>query len=320
MSHNPFTADATVKARLDAVVAERGEAMSIAIETILRGRLKQVEDNLGGVITGEEATSLCEWFELEGIEQLMLLVLRHAQKLARPPISKFEVGAVGLERDSGAIIVGGNVEFPGTLVGYTLHGEGFVATRAFSRGQELAKIAIGEAHPCAFCRQYLSEFATSRELVLIDPIGHRLTLAELYPWPFDPAYLGEGGAVPGTAPWPELTVEPNSLPAAVVMKLEATGRRAYAPYSKCPSAVVLGLSDGNLVAGANIESVAYNPSMAPLQAALVDLLAHGYDYRDIVEAALATPRGGFVDYAQSTAELLGRIAPDVRLQTVAWAR
>ncbi len=320
MSHNPFTADATVKERLDAVVAERGEAMSIAIETILRGRLKQVEDNLGGVITGEEANSLCEWFELEGIEQLMLLVLPHAQKLARPPISKFEVGAVGLERESGAIIVGGNVEFPGTHLGYTLHGEGFVATRAFSRGQELAKIAIGEAHPCAFCRQYLSEFATSRELVLIDPIGHRLTLAELYPWPFDPAYLGESGAVPGTVLWPELTVEPNSLPEAVVMKLEATGRRAYAPYSKCPSALVLGLSDGNLVAGANIESVAYNPSMAPLQAALVDLLAHGYDYRDIVEAALATPRGGYVDYAQSTAELLGRIAPDVRLQTVAWAR
>ena len=320
MSHNPFTADAAVKERLDAVVAERGEAMSIAIETILKGRVKQVEENLGGVITGEEASSLCEWFELDGIEQLMLLVLPHAQKLARPPISKYEVGAVGLERDTGALIVGCNVEFPGTHLGYTLHGEGFVTTRAFSRGQALAKIAISEAHPCAFCRQYLSEFAASRELVLIDPLGHRLTLSELYPWPFDPAYLGEGGALPGTTLWPDLTIEPNGLPSDVVSKLEATGRRAHAPYSKCPSAIVLGLSDGKLVAGASIESVAYNPTIAPLQAALVDLLAHGYDHRDIVEAALVTPRGGFVDYAQSTAELLGRIAPDVRLQTVAWAR
>ena len=29
--------------------------------------------------------------------------------------------------------------------------------------------------------------------MLIDPLGHRLTMAELYPWPFDPGYLGEPG-------------------------------------------------------------------------------------------------------------------------------
>jgi cytidine deaminase len=320
MSHNPFTADPAIKERLDAIVSERGEAIRISIEGILAGRQGAVDGNLGGVITGEEAKSLCEWFALDGIEQLMLLVLPHAQKLARPPISKFEVGAVGLERDSGALIVGGNVEFPGTHLGLTLHGEGFITTRAFSRGQALAAIAIGEAHPCAFCRQYLSEFAAARDLMLIDPLGHRLKLSELYPWPFDPGYLGEGGAAPGAEHWPELKVEPNALPAAVAEKLEATGRRAYAPYSKCPSAIVLGLGDGKLVAGTTIESVAYNPTIGPLQAALVDLLAHGYDYRDITEAVLATPRGGFVDYAASTAELLDRIAPDAPLRTVAWAR
>jgi cytidine deaminase len=320
MSHNPFTADPAVKERLDAVTKKRGEAIQIAIETILNGRRKVVADNLGGVITGDEAKSLCEWFALDSIEQLMLLVLPQAQKLARPSISAFEVGAVGLERDSGAIIIGGNVEFPGAHLGLTLHGEGFIATRAFSRGQTLATIAIGEAHPCAFCRQYLSEFAASGELVLIDPLGHRLTLGDLYPWPFDPAYLGESGAVPGTEYWPDLTLEADAVPADVATKLEATGRRAYAPYSKCPSAVVLGLRDGGLVAGATIESVAYNPTIGPLQAALVDLLAHGYDYDDIAEAALATPHAGLVDYVASTSELLGRIAPDVRLQTATWVR
>jgi cytidine deaminase len=320
MSDNPFIADPSVKERLDAVTSQRGEAIHIAIETILNGRRRVVADNLGGVITGDEAKSLCEWFALDGIEQLMLLVLPHAQKLARPPISAFEVGAVGLERDSGAIIVGGNIEFPGTHLGLTLHGEGFVATRAFSRGQTLAMIALVEAHPCGYCRQYLSEFATSGELVLIDPLGHRLTLGELYPWPFDPAYLGESGARPGKEHWPDLQLEPNSMPPNVATKLEATGRRAYAPYSKCPSAVVLVLQDGALIAGATIESVAYNPTIGPLQAALVDLVAHGYEYADIAEAALAAPRGGFVDYIASTTELLGRFAPDVRLQTAAWVR
>jgi cytidine deaminase len=320
MSHNPFAADPSVKERLDAVTAERGEAIHIAIETILNGRRRVIGDNLGGVIMGEEAESLCEWFALDGIEQLMLLVLPHAQKLARPPISAFEVGAVGLERDTGAIIVGGNIEFPGTHLGMTLHGEGFIATRAFSRGQTLATIALGEAHPCGYCRQYLSEFARSSELVLIDPLGHRLTLGELYPWPFDPDYLGESGAVPGTEYWPDLQLESNMMPPEVATKLESTGRRAYAPYSKCPSAVVLALKDGGLIAGATIESVAYNPTVGPLQAALVDLAAHGYEHADIAEAALATPRGGFVDYTASTTEFLGRIAPDVRLQTAAWVR
>jgi cytidine deaminase len=320
MSDNPFTADPSVKERLDAITKDRGEAIHIAIETILNGRTRIVADNLGGVITADEAKSLCEWFALEGIEQLMLLVLPHAQKLARPQISAFEVGAVGLERDTGAIIVGGNIEFPGTHLGLTLNGEGFVATRAFSRGHALAMIALEEAHPCGHCRQYLSEFATSSALVLIDPLGHRLTLGDLYPWPFDPAYLGESGAVPGKEYWPDLQLEPNTIPPNVAAKLEWAGRRAYAPYSKCPSAVVLGLQDGGLIAGVTIESVAYNPTIGPMQAALVDLVAHGYEYADIAEAALAAPRGGFVDFTASTAELLGRIAPDVRLQTAAWAR
>lgn len=320
MSHNPFTADPAIPERQQAILADRGEAIRIAIEAILNGRKRQIEGNLGGVILGEEAKSLCEWFALESVEDLMLLLLPHAQKLARPPISKFEVGAVGLERDSGALIVGGNIEFPGTHLGTAIHGEGFVTTRAFSRGAALSTIALGEAHPCGHCRQYLSEFAAARDLTLIDPLGHRLKLGDLLPWPFDPEYLGEAGAQPGKDNSPDLSLEPNDLPTAVAERLEATGRRAYAPYSKCPGAVVLGLNDGNLIAGAAIESVAYNPTITPLQAALIDLLAHDYSYDDITEAALAGPRGGFVDYGTGTAELLGRIAPNVDLRTLVWAR
>jgi cytidine deaminase len=320
MSHNPFTADPSVKEKLDAVIADRGPAIRVALEAILTGRRHAVEGNLGGVITGEEVTSLCTWFGLDNVEQLMLLILPHARKLSRPLISKFEVGAVGLERDSGAIVIGWNVEFPGTHLGMTLHGEGFITTRAFSRGEALSTIAIGEAHPCAHCRQYLSEFAASRDLRLIDLLGHRLKLSELYPWPFDPAYLGESGAVPGTVQWPDLRLESNTLQPEVADRLEWAGQRAYAPYSKCPSAVVLVLNDGNLISGATIESVAYNPTISPLQGAIVDLLGHGYEYRDVVDAALVTSRGGPVDFAASTAELLWRVVPGVRLTTLNWGR
>ena len=207
----------------------------------------------------------------------MLLALDAAKAIARPPISGFFVGAVGLEAETGDLILGGNVEFPGTHLGFTIHGEGFVFTRAFSRGTTIRTIAIGEAHPCAHCRQYISEFAASRELTLIDPLGHRLTMAELYPWPFDPDYLGERGAVAGALD-ASLDLAANDWPRPVADRLLDAGRRAHAPYSKCPGAVVLALSDGRMVAGSSVESVAFDPTMGPLQAAMINLIAHGYGY------------------------------------------
>src|SRR5690606_1093427 len=131
--------------------------------------------------------------------------------------------------------------------------------------------ALGEAHPCAHCRQYLSEFAASRDLMLIDPLGHRLTMAELYPWPFDPGYLGEAGYRPGTISRSDLRLAENHLPPAIAAALLDAGRRAHAPYSKCPGAAVLSLRDGGHVSGFAIESVAFNPTMGPLQSALIDL-------------------------------------------------
>ena len=82
--------------------------------------------------------------------------------------------------------------------------------------------------------------------------------------------------------------------------------------------MILTLNDGNVVAGSAIESVAYNPTMGPLQAALINLLAHGYEPGDIASAALGTVRGGSVDYADSTRELLGHVAPQAVLDIAAW--
>src|SRR5690606_28403960 len=137
-----------------------------------------------------------------------------------------------------------------------------------------------------------------------DPLGHRLTMAQLYPWPFDPDYLGETGAVPDRKLWTLTADDPL---------LREAGERAHTPYSKCPGAVVLTLRDGSRVRGSAVESVAFNPTMGPLQAALIDLIAHGRSYGDIVSAKLGTVVGGAVDYAASTTELLGKVAPQATL-------
>jgi len=308
VSANPFTADPKIVARLAAIPAQKAAAIRLDAQAAIRD----------GIISASDAQRLVETHGLAGVRDLMLLLLDVAKGYAQPPISSFFVGAVGLESPSGDLILGGNVEFPGTHLGLTLHGEGFVATRVFNRGGDLAVIAIGEAHPCAHCRQYLSEFAASNALELIDPLGHTLTLAQLYPWPFDPDYLGEPGAVPAQLPRPNLALASADLDASIAEALLAAGRHAHAPYSKCPGAVVLELADGRLVSGASVESVAFNPTVGPLQSALVELLAAGRLYADIASATLGTTLAGAVDYSASTTELLAKIAPEARLTIVAW--
>lgn len=317
MSLNPFTADPAIPARLATLGPDLREAVQQAARSALVSRERAPLDNLGSVIPRAVAEDLVGQFRLSSVRELMLLLLDVAKGYARPAISDFHVGAVGLEAETGNLILGGNVEFPGSHLGYTLHGEGFVVIRAMSRGTNLSVLAIGEAHPCAHCRQCLAEYAESRELQLIDPLGHTLSLAQLYPWPFDPAYLGEPGAVPGRMLWPDLAFEAASDHPEAPALLEA-GRRSHSPYSRCPGAVVLTLADGNHVSGIAMESVAFNPTIQPIQAAIVNLLAHGYGYADIREALLGTVVGGAVDYSRSTAELLSSLSPDIRLTILDW--
>lgn len=303
MSVNPFQADRKVAGRLQSYGADRAGALMRAVLPLLGA----------GILSAADSAELVQRFDLADVSDLMLLLLPVARSLARSPISQFQVGAIGLEADSGDLIFGHNVEFSGTHLGLTVHGETCLATRAFHRGSTLAVIALGEAHPCAHCRQYLSEFAGSADLVLIDPLGHRLTLGQLYPWPFDPAYLGQTGAVAGRDLWPNLTPLAPMDPV-----LLAAGRRAHTPYSRCPSAVLLGMLDGSGVTGSAIESVAFNPTMGPLQAALIEALARGHDYGDIVSVTLAQVQGGAVDHAAGTADLLAKIAPKAPLQVQGW--
>lgn len=296
-------------------------------------RVARLASSVGGVFTDQIASSLTDdhvlpraaversiaTFGLRGPREAMLLALATATGLAEPPISGFRVGAVGLERDTGDLILGANIEFPGDELRSTIHGEGFVFARAFARDTSIAVLATREARPCGHCRQFIVEFASAPDLDLIDPSGHTLTMAALLPWPFIPADLGKPGIATDPNRWPALSVAPDRLPPDVTETLVRAGRRAYAPYSQCPSAVALRLADGRLVAGACIESVAFNPSIGPLQAAIVEALALGAAFADIRSATLAVVAGGPVDVTNETRALLGVVAPDAPLSVTTWA-
>ena len=239
MSTNPFTADDGRRRRIGEIMAAIGTQVSAEIGALIAQHQKQTSANMGAVIAADAAAALIDRFELDDVRILMLLCLDAATKLARPPISDFFVGAVGLEAETRNLVLGGNVEFPGAHLGLTVHGEGFVFTRAFSRGTTISVIALGEAHPCAHCRQYLSEFGASRELQLIDLLGHTLTLADLYPWPFDPAYLGQSGVDPTTLNFPHLAFseeQPRSDALDQLLQTGTTRVRALQqmPVRRCP--------------------------------------------------------------------------------------
>ena len=199
LSLNPFHADPAIRSRFESLDAAIGTDVRKAVVHGLERRRRDVARNQGGVLLHEDVEEIRHGYGL-GVEELLLLARPTADSYAQPPISDFHVGVVGLEAETGNLIFGGNLEFVGAHIGNTVHGEGFVFARAFSRGTSIATICIGEAHPCAHCRQFLSEFAATKNLLLIDPLGHRLRMADLYPWPFDPDYLGQKGIVAGEVP------------------------------------------------------------------------------------------------------------------------
>jgi cytidine deaminase len=318
LSSNPFHADPVVRTRIEALNNECGDAVRQRVAAALEVSKSDLQNNLGSILLRADAESIAAEFGLVG-DELILVALKQAETFARPPISNFFVGCVGREAETGNLVFGGNLEFPGAHIGNTIHGEGFVFNRAFSRGTSISTIAVFEAHPCAHCRQFLSEFAATANLALIDPMGHRLRMADLYPWPFDPDYLGEKGIVAGEVRHPGLTLAPNDLPAPVAAKLTELGRKSYTPYGKSPAAIVLTLANGAVLGGAAIESVSFNPTISPLQAAMIDLFAHGYAASDIAAATVATSSDALVDYAGHAAGLLHAVAPGVTLGTLSWA-
>ena len=87
---------------------------------------------------------------------------------------------------------------------------------------------------------------------------------------------GTGGAAAGPPP--------NDAAALAALR-EAV--RSYAPYSSCPSGVAIRTRKGGVHAGGYLECAAYNPSLPPLQAALVAGMAEAaMQWEEIEEVTL----------------------------------
>jgi cytidine deaminase len=120
-------------------------------------------------------------------------------------------------------------------------------------------------------------------------------LASLLPASFGPGDLGVTAAL--------LSPQSHGLAIAgddpLANAALAAANASYAPYSESYAGVALRTADGAIHAGGIAENAAFNPSLSPLEAAIVTLTINGgKTYEDITDAVL-------VEVADAKASQLG---------------
>jgi cytidine deaminase len=250
-----------------------------------------------GVIPAEQAAAL---EEAVGADPLPLLV-PFAKRYAQVPISSFTVGAVA-RGSSGSLYLGANLEFGGAALSFSVHAEQAATTNAWLNGEEgVAAIAVSAA-PCGYCRQFLQELATASTLsVLVGEQEPRL-LGELLPEAFGPLDLGVTAAL--------LTPQDHGLRLdgdALVQEALAAANASYAPYSHGFAGVALQAAGGSVYTGRYAENAAFNPSMSPLESALV-MRVLGGDADDALTRAVLVEAPSAASQRGATAALLAVVS------------
>ena len=225
----------------------------------------------------------------------MIRLLPVARRYARPPISNFQVGAVA-SGASGTLYLGANLEIGASPLQQTVHAEQSAIANAFgNRERGISAIAVTAA-PCGHCRQFMNEIADGAKIRIIVAGQPARTLGDLLPSSFGPLDLGitTGMFGGGVAP---LHVE--SADPVVQAALDAASR-AWAPYTKAPSGCAVLTSSGRVFAGSYLENAAFNPSLPPLQSALVNLVFAGEDIASIQRVVLVEKQGAVISQRAAT--------------------
>ncbi|XP_021911620.1 cytidine deaminase 1 [Carica papaya] len=281
------------------------------------------------VIEPTEAESMANQLGLTVLELLPSLV-KPAQSLARPPISKYHVGAVGLG-SSGRIFLGVNLEFPGLPLHHSVHAEQFLVTNLYLNAESNLRYVAVSSAPCGHCRQFFQEIRGASDInVLVTSDEPNEDRSKFRPLSyFLPHRFGPDDLLDKDEP---LLLEPhrnglsllgakenccselcNGDTFAEELKRAAldAANRSHAPYSRCPSGVALIDCEGKVYKGSYLESAAYNPSFGPVQAAIVDYVANGFGggYERIVGAVLVEKEDSVVRQEHTARLILQLISP-----------
>ncbi len=258
------------------------------------------------------------------MELLMVKLLPLAGAFANVPISGFYVGAVAQtesREDSSQkeLYLGANLEFEHQAMNLTIHAEQSAAMNAWHQnGGRLKAVATSET-PCGHCRQFLHEFFGGKEISIIQPGNREVEcqskpIAELLPQPFTPTDLD----IPFTlmAPAPEshrLKLQNQSYDPLVAAALRAASL-AHTPYSGNLAGCALEIRDNRFICGRGMESVAFNPSVSPLQAAIIRMNLMNLKEPQTVERAVLVERPAKIRQKEIAEMLMKTIMPGITLE------
>jgi cytidine deaminase len=279
----------------------RDRLLRVLKDPSLRGRIPAAET--GAVAASERMT----------VDELAIALLPVAQLFSEPPLSNFRVGAV-LRGTSGNLYLGANIEVPGQMLGFSVHAEQAAVANAYMQGERgVACLAITVA-PCGHCRQFLNELPNAPDLTLLVKGSGAIELRALLPQPFGPKDLGVTDRLfSGKRADLEL-LEGVSDELSLAALQAAAG--SYAPYTKAYSGVAVLSSMKAVYTGAYLENAAFNPSLSPLQGALVSLVMGGEKPQAIAEAVLVDLENAPISQSSATRAVLDAFAPAARLRHV----
>lgn len=247
-------------------------------------------------------------------DRLLRALVPVAKNFARSPISHYQVGAVGLGA-SGRIYLGVNLEFPSCPLNASVHGEQFLLTNAREHQETFLTTIAVSAAPCGHCRQFLNEVegASVIKILFQDHLGNDLTeySGNLLKASFGPQDLGVKGGLLKLLP--RLRSD-NSHPLTAAATQAA--HNSYSPYTCCPSGIAIQTSDGTTFTGSYMENAAYNPSLSPLQAALVSLVIDHRSYDEISNVVIVEEEGAQIGQAETAEMMVRKLSPKAKFEAV----
>ncbi|MCP4421422.1 MAG: cytidine deaminase [Chloroflexi bacterium] len=264
--------------------------------------------SFAGIILAAQVHILATQMAISG-EELMHALVPVARCYAYAPISNYHVGTI-VRGASGNLYFGANLEFPGLNLNMTIHGEQAAVVNARLQGESGLDALAVNGTPCGHCRQFLAEI-NNPHFAIIYANDHSRPLAQVLPDAFTPLALGKKQGLFDPIPQkPQWTLDNDDPLTDIALQM---AQQSYAPYSNNWAGIAVQLSNGLIAAGPYLENAAFNPSLSPLQNALVALRLRQQPWQDIQDAVLVEQGASLNSQEQASRALLSTLG-DVELR------
>jgi cytidine deaminase len=276
-----------------------------ALPVNLQQALQPIMDaaDFHGVLQASEVTQLQQAAALEA-DALALALLPLAASCAVAPVSNFNVGAIA-RGISGNWYFGANMEFRGAPLQQTVHAEQSAITHAWLRGETHLEAITVNYTPCGHCRQFMNELNSGTAIRISLPGRAVSTLGDYLPDAFGPADLNIAERLL-TPINHGFSVQGDTLQQAAI----DAANQSHAPYSQSYSGVALRNRSGQIFTGRYAENAAFNPSLPPLQAALILLNMHNQALDSVQQAVLAECQSATLSQLDATRATLAALGCD----------